>query len=80
MQISSGKIKCNWEPTKLSTVGGSTIGSLVGRDSKEEVMVYWENKGQRQNNHKMLGLCFREVEVRNGAATSFSVKMMRKNK
>lgn len=58
MQISNGKIKCNWEPTKLSTVGGSTIGSLLGRDSKEEVMVYWENKGQRQNNHKMLGLVF----------------------
>lgn len=58
MQILNEKRKCNWESTKLSTDGGSAIGSLVGRDSKEEVLVYWENKGQRQNNHKMLGLVF----------------------
>lgn len=39
MQILKEKSKYNWESTKLSTDGGSAIGSLVGRDSKEEVMV-----------------------------------------
>lgn len=49
----------------------STVGILVGHNSEEKVITYWENRVRDKTITECCSLCLTQIEVRSGVITIF---------